>query len=166
MCIHSGSGIDAMPKCREIVSESPEQTLAIGQALGRALRPGDVVALYGELGAGKTWLTKGIAEGLGVPSREVTSPTFVLMHIYEGRIPLAHFDAYRLEGAEEMIDLGAEETFYGEGASVIEWAERVEGALPEDRLEIRMTVQGEAERRLAVTACGERAGELLCQAAL
>lgn len=150
-----------MPKPREMLSESPEQTLAIGRAIGRALRSGDIVALFGDLGAGKTWLTKGIAEGLGVPSREVTSPTFVLMHIYDGRVPLAHFDAYRLEGADEMVALGAEEMFYGEGASVIEWADRVEEALPEDRLEIRLAVAGEAKRRLVFDSTGEQSELLL-----
>ena len=145
----------------EIMSRSPEQTLAMGEALGRALRPGDVVALIGELGAGKTWLTKGMAQGLGVAPDEVTSPTFVLMHLYEGRLRLAHFDAYRLRGSGEMLDLGAEEMFYGDGASVVEWADRVQDALPPDRLDIVLEVAGETSRRMSLAAQGAGAQELL-----
>ncbi len=145
----------------EFVSRSPDETLAFGEALGRLLRPGDVVALRGELGAGKTLLTKGIARGIGADPAEVTSPTFVLMHVYEGRIRLAHFDAYRLRGAAEMIDLGAEEAFYEGGASVVEWADRVEEALPPERLDVSIEVVGETQRRMALRARGERAGEIV-----
>lgn len=144
-----------------IESGSPDETLALGRALGAALQAGDAVGLYGDLGAGKTWFVKGMAEGLGVPAREVTSPTFVLMHVYEGRIPLSHFDAYRLSGGEEMVDFGAEEAFYGEGASVVEWADRVEEVLPEDRLEIRLSVRGETHRRLDLRPTGPRSAALL-----
>ena len=142
-------------------SHSPEETLSFGDSLGKALRPGDVLALIGDLGAGKTWLTKGIARGLGVPIEQVTSPTFVLMHVYEGRLRLAHFDAYRLRGGRDMIDLGAEEMFFGQGASVVEWADRVADALPADRLVIEMEVGGETERRMRLSATGARSGELL-----
>ncbi|HRU07004.1 MAG TPA: tRNA (adenosine(37)-N6)-threonylcarbamoyltransferase complex ATPase subunit type 1 TsaE, partial [Candidatus Brocadiia bacterium] len=144
-----------------LLSESPERTLALGEALGRALQGGDVVALRGDLGAGKTWLTKGIAAGVGVAAEEVTSPTFVLMHIYEGRVRVAHFDAYRLRSAGEMLDLGAEEAFFGAGAAVVEWADRVEGALPEDRLDIEMSVAGERSRQIVARARGARGRRLL-----
>lgn len=150
-----------MARPKTIESDAPEATLALGRALGAALRPGDMLALTGDLGAGKTWLVKGVAEGLGIPAREVTSPTFVLMHVYEGRIPLAHFDAYRLSGGEEMLDFGAEEAFYGQGASAVEWAERVEDVLPEDRLEVCMSVVGQHSRRLEFRPTGPRAAELL-----
>ena len=143
------------------ISRSPGETLDFGASLGVASRPGDVVALIGDLGAGKTWLTKGIARGLGVEPKEVTSPTFVLMHVHDGRLPLYHFDAYRLGGAAALLDLGADEVLFGEGVSVVEWADRVTAALPEDRLEVRIEVTGEAERQLDFTATGPRSEALL-----
>lgn len=145
----------------ELVSASPEESLTIGRAVGRALAPGDVVGLIGDLGAGKTWLTKGIAHGLGVAPEEVTSPTFVLMHMHQGRLSLAHFDAYRLGRGAELLDLGAEETFFGDGVTVVEWADRVADVLPADRLEIALEATGEQERTLRVAALGPKAAKLL-----
>ena len=142
-------------------SRSPEETLALGEALGRALAEGDVIALTGDLGAGKTWLTKGIAQGIGVAPDEVTSPTFVLMRVHEGRVRLAHFDAYRLRSGADLLDVGAEEMFYAAAASVVEWADRAEDALPEDRLDVRIEVSGETERRFEMVARGPRSERLL-----
>jgi len=142
-------------------SRSPQETLAFGETLGRALQPGDVIALKGDLGAGKTLLTKGIARGLGIAPDQVTSPTFVLMHVHQGRMPLAHFDAYRLHGGTELLDLGAEEAFFGPGASVVEWADRVCDALPQERLEILLEVTGDSDRRLTLEAKGPRAAALI-----
>lgn len=132
----------------EVKSESPESTRTLGEQLGRFLRPGNVVALLGNLGAGKTCFTQGIARGLGV-SAKVTSPTFVLIKEYQGRLPLYHFDAYRLGSPEELVDLGSEEYFSGPGVCVIEWAERVTAALPEDRLEVELLIiPGKNDSRL------------------
>lgn len=132
----------------EIRSNSPDTTKAIGEKLGRFLEAGDVVALYGDLGAGKTCFAQGVARGLGILSN-VTSPTFVLLREYEGRLPLYHFDAYRLNGAEDFTQLGGEEYLSGNGVSVIEWAERVAEALPEDRLEVEFVrLHGDEDARL------------------
>ncbi|MEW6447135.1 MAG: tRNA (adenosine(37)-N6)-threonylcarbamoyltransferase complex ATPase subunit type 1 TsaE [Bacillota bacterium] len=132
----------------EVRSDSPEATRAIGEKLARFLEAGDVVALYGELGAGKTCFTQGVARGLGVLSK-VTSPTFVLLREYEGRLPLCHFDAYRLSGPEDLEEIGCKECFSGRAVSIIEWAERVADALPEDRLEVELLrLQGEENARL------------------
>jgi tRNA threonylcarbamoyladenosine biosynthesis protein TsaE len=141
----------------------PEETLDLGRRIGRAAHPGDVLALVGELGSGKTVLTKGIAEGLGAATaREVTSPTFVLCREYlDGRIPLYHFDAYRLRGAADLEAIGSADVFGGDGLSVVEWADRAPQALPPDHLEIRLEVIGDESRRLTFTARGPQAGRLL-----
>jgi tRNA threonylcarbamoyladenosine biosynthesis protein TsaE len=142
---------------------SPEETLALGRRIGRAARPGDVVALAGDLGSGKTVLAKGIAEGLGAASaREVTSPTFVLCREYlGGRIPFYHFDAYRLRGASDLEAIGAADIFAAGGLSAVEWADRAPGALPPDRLEVRLEVAGAEARRLTFAARGPQAERLL-----
>lgn len=127
-----------------IHTHGAEETELLGEQIGSYLDAGMVVALIGELGAGKTMLTKGIARGLGVPGL-VHSPTFTLIHEHVGRLPVYHFDLYRLSTPEEIEDLGYEGYFYGEGVSIIEWAEKVEKMLPPDHLEIRMT--GHDERR-------------------
>lgn len=151
-------------------SASPEATLALGERLGRLLRPGDVVLLSGTLGAGKTALTQGIARGVGV-SRPVSSPTFTILKEYEGRIPLYHFDLYRIEDPDELEALGFADYFYGDGVSVVEWAERGEGgegadggaAWPEDALRIVITAEGPGpeERVLRLRAAGPRGTALL-----
>ena len=136
---------------------SREETVALGRRLGRLLGPSDVVALMGPLGSGKTTLTKGLAEGLGVAeSRWVTSPTFVLVHEYEGRVPVYHIDAYRLAGPADAEAIGTEEMFFGEGVAVVEWAERILAALPDERLDILLSIVGEEERQLALEPRGER----------
>ena len=151
------------PPARSLETRAPEETLDLGRRIGRAARPGDVLALVGELGSGKTVLAKGIAEGLGAATaREVTSPTFVLCREYlDGRIPFYHFDAYRLRGAAEMEAIGSAEVFGGDGISVVEWADRAPQALPSDRLEVRLEVIGDEMRRLTFTARGPQAKRLL-----
>src|SRR3990170_4836152 len=109
-----------------ICTENADETISFGEALGSRLGPGDVVALFGELGSGKTTLTKGIARGAGVAA-EVFSPTFTLIHEHPGRVPFYHVDLYRLTGQEDVEDLGIEEYLYGQGLVVIEWAERAAG---------------------------------------
>src|SRR3954462_12116433 len=112
---------------RTIDLPDPEATTQLGRQLGQALFPGALIALVGQLGAGKTHLVRAVAEGLGVPDgRAVTSPTFVLIQEYEGRLPVYHFDVYRLSGAAPFGDLGAHEYLEGDGVCLIEWADRVE----------------------------------------
>ncbi len=112
--------------------KTEEDTRAFGLEIAEALEPGDIVALIGDLGTGKTALTKYIAEGLGV-AEEINSPTFTIVREYRsGRMPLYHFDVYRLGSAEELLDIGAEEMLEGDGVCVIEWADIVADALPDD----------------------------------
>jgi tRNA threonylcarbamoyladenosine biosynthesis protein TsaE len=143
-------------------SESAEATLEIGRALGRACAGGLVIALIGPLGAGKTQLVRGIAEGLDVSDpRVVSSPTFVLIQEYTGRIPIYHFDTYRLGSSDQFAALGPEEYFFGDGVSIVEWADRVAECLPSERLEIRIEVYPESQRALACRAIGASASRAL-----
>ncbi len=130
------------------------ETYALGQALGRAAFPGAVFALTGDLGAGKTVLARGIAAGLGV-LRGVASPTFVLMATHlDGRLPLWHADLYRLTSEEDLISVGLADAFDGGGVVIVEWADRFLDALPEDRLDVRLT--GDDARAITLTARGPR----------
>jgi len=146
-----------------LTSDGVAATLAIGRRLGRALARGYVVALIGPLGAGKTVLVKGIAEGAGVADlRQVNSPTFVIVNEYEAQAPregrplrIFHIDAYRLRGAEDLAALGFDE-LCEEGAVVIEWADRVEGVLPAERMTIRIEPAGDEVRVLRCTANSPR----------
>jgi tRNA threonylcarbamoyladenosine biosynthesis protein TsaE len=134
---------------------NPSATTAMGRRLGAAVFPGAVIALVGPLGAGKTHLVRAIAEGLNVPnSRYVNSPTFVLIQEYAGRLPIFHFDAYRLRSADEFFDLGADEYFSSGGVCLIEWADRVAAWLPEHHLRITLSVTGDASRRAALEGRG------------
>ncbi|MBO5371227.1 MAG: tRNA (adenosine(37)-N6)-threonylcarbamoyltransferase complex ATPase subunit type 1 TsaE [Lachnospiraceae bacterium] len=117
-------------------SFSPEETARIGKALGEMALPGDVYTLIGDLGVGKTVFTQGIAEGLGI-CEPVNSPTFTIVQVYDsGKIPFYHFDVYRIGDIEEMDEIGYEDYFYGEGLSMIEWANLIEEILPEKRKDI------------------------------
>jgi tRNA threonylcarbamoyladenosine biosynthesis protein TsaE len=130
-------------------------TEALGRRLGRLLFPGAVVALVGPLGAGKTHLTRAVAEGLGIAdSRVVSSPTFVLIQEYAARLPAYHFDAYRLRGEGEFSDLGAHEYLEGNGVCLVEWADRVHDCLPAEQLRVELTVTGETSRRGTLTGYG------------
>jgi len=142
----------------EMVSNSPEQTRAIGRAIGAALAPGDVVALVGELGAGKTQLTKGIAVGLGVADeRAVSSPTFVLENEYTGRCVVRHLDLYRLGEGADLSALGFEEMCDGSAVVIVEWADRAPKAMPAGATWIRMTAEGETTRRVDIRGAGKAA---------
>ena len=127
-----------------MISNSEVQTIKIGEELGKLLKPGSIIALRGELGSGKTVLVKGIARGLDV-KEEPNSPTFVIMNAYRGRIPLYHFDLYRISGKEELEEIGYEDFFFGDGVTVVEWADRVEEVFPEDTIKIEITIP---ERRV------------------
>ena len=143
-----------------IESGSPEETVALGRRIGERLEPGDVLALVGPLGAGKTQLTRGLAEGAGATER-VTSPTFKLVNEYAGRVRLYHIDAYRIRGADDLAALGCDEFFDGDGAAVVEWADRVADVLPDDHLHIEIDITGESSRRLVFAAAGPRSARLL-----
>ena len=136
------------PAQGELRSDGPLATRGIGRSLGREARPGTLIALIGELGAGKTQLAKGVAEGLEVPT-VVNSPTFVLMNEHVGRLRLYHVDAYRLAQPEEALDAGLIEDRQSDGVVVVEWADRLEGWLPTDRLEI--TIGGDGADPMART---------------
>ena len=140
-----------------LISDSPAETQRLGSWLGRHLKPGDVVFLMGEMGAGKTLFARGIAEGLGVPrGRGVRSPTFTLVHVYMGRHPVYHLDLYRLRGEEELEGIGWEDYLYGEGVAVIEAAEKMDHRLPEDRLDVVLRREGVKRRRLSLVGHGRR----------
>ena len=116
----------------ELATRIPEQTQALGTRLGKIARPGDVILLVGKLGAGKTCLTQGIAWGLGI-DEYAASPSFVLVRELHGRLPLYHVDFYRLENLEEIAELGLDEYFYGQGVSVVEWADKAMELLPPEK---------------------------------
>ncbi len=142
---------DAIDEKIVIRSTSPEETRGLGMILGSILEKGDIVALAGDLGSGKTALSQGIALGLDVPAGyAVTSPTFTLMNEYPGRIPLYHLDLYRLSGEGDLADLGYEEYFYGEGVTVIEWSEKILDILPDGSWRIHLSHIGEEEREIEI----------------
>ena len=133
-----------------VETNSVAETIAFGAQLASQLRAGDVLALSGELGAGKTVLIKGIAHGLGV-EREVTSPTFTLIHEYDGgRLPLFHLDLYRLDKMEQALAIGIEEYLLPAGATIIEWAEKIGPLLPENSIRIHIEHISETRRRIRV----------------
>ncbi|MDR1177586.1 MAG: tRNA (adenosine(37)-N6)-threonylcarbamoyltransferase complex ATPase subunit type 1 TsaE [Spirochaetaceae bacterium] len=133
----------------ERVSASPLETFEIGEELAARLWRGSVVALRGKLGAGKTQFVKGLARGLGISDR-ITSPTYTIISEYEGTMPLYHMDAYRLRSEEEFVQAGGEELFYGNGVSVVEWSERIEGLIPGDAVLVEIDITGSEERRVTI----------------
>ncbi|OGN90247.1 MAG: tRNA (adenosine(37)-N6)-threonylcarbamoyltransferase complex ATPase subunit type 1 TsaE [Chloroflexi bacterium RBG_13_46_14] len=143
----------------ELISHSPEETRKIGTIIGEIAVPGDVLLLEGKLGAGKTCLTQGIALGLGIDDY-VLSPTFVIMRELYGRLPLYHIDLYRVDDIEESMDLGLDDYFYGDGLSVVEWAEKAISIMPRRHLMIRIEYIGDTERRLLLEPSCERYLEL------
>ncbi len=131
------------------LTRSAEETEAAGEALGRELRAGDVVALTGPLGAGKTCFVQGLVRGLGVTTR-ATSPTFVLVNEYRGRLSVHHVDAYRTERMEELLDLGLEELFEGDGVTVVEWAEKLRPLLPARTIAVHIEGVGDEPRQVTI----------------
>lgn len=157
-------GTTSRAKRLEVRSHSPEETQLLGRCLGELVQGGDVLLLEGALGTGKTCLVQGVAHGLGI--REYAfSPSFVIVREYHGRLPLHHIDLYRLERSEEIADLGLEEYLYGNGVSVVEWADRGIGLLPQDSLLIRMDYvsQREAERVIRFRPGSQRYSALVEQ---
>ena len=133
-------------------SNSPAHTLAIAGTLGAALRPGDVVALTGDLGAGKTLFCKGVGEALGIPADRIVSPTFTIVTEHAGPVPLTHIDVYRLSGAREADEIGMRELLSGEGVCLVEWAEKIAELLPTDCIQVTFTISGDDRREIAVSA--------------
>ena len=125
-------------------TKSAEETIALGKRLGSFLKKGDVVALQGSLAAGKTTITKGIALALEIQDT-ITSPTFCLISEYQGKMPLYHFDVYRLQGADDFANLGAEDMIYGDGVCLIEWSEKIMDELPKKTIVIRLEVSKSAD---------------------
>lgn len=143
-------------------SHSIKDTLYIGKSISKGLKVGDIVCLFGELGSGKTVLTKGIASGLGIEPDKVISPTFILLRRHlNGRLPLNHFDLYRLKSMNDILNLGYEEYFYGDGATVIEWADRLKGITPNEFLKVEILHRGLSQREIKIVAFGRRYEELL-----
>jgi tRNA threonylcarbamoyladenosine biosynthesis protein TsaE len=138
-------------------TRSARQTRELGRRLGAALRPGDVVALVGDLGAGKTQLVRGACEGAAVPEREVASPTFAIVATYHGRIPIHHADLYRIADEDELHATGFYDLLGAAGAVLVEWADRIPGALPEERLEVRLAHGASPSvREVVLVGLGER----------
>ncbi len=137
--------------------QNEQDTERLGVALADVLPPGTVVALVGTLGAGKTRLVQAVATALGVPAGSVTSPTFVLVNEYrQGRVPMFHFDTYRLKDDDEFLGLGPDEYFESDGLTFVEWADRVEHLLPEDRVEIELEVTGDTSRRATLIGTSDK----------
>jgi len=144
-----------------VESLSVEETVSMGETLGKLVRSGDFIALTGDLGSGKTHFTQGFAKGLGVdPEVCVSSPSYTLLNEYSGRIPLYHFDLYRLDGDGDVRELGFEEYFSGQGVCVVEWADRLHAELPDEYLKISIVLTGDTSRRIEFLWQGSRHEEL------
>ena len=151
----TGSAID-------FISHGAAQTQRLGARLGELLEAGDVLLLEGDLGAGKTVLAQGVAQGLGIQD-PVTSPTFTLIHEYEGRLPLYHVDLYRLADAADAANIGLEEYVYGDGVTIIEWPDRAAGLVPDDHLAIALRPIADTKRALRLMPHGARYTALVAQ---
>jgi len=138
------------------VADSIKKTNFLGRELGSFMLAGDTIALSGELGAGKTTFVKALARGFGVLADEVNSPSYTLVNEYYGRLPMYHFDLYRLEGADDVNDLGFDEYMEGDGLAVVEWADLAPQILPPEYLEIKIMITGEESRTFELKAIGKR----------
>lgn len=130
-------------------TKTPEETIALGVKIGNKLKKGDVIAMQGTLAAGKTTITKGIAQALGI-SDTITSPTFCLISEYYGKMPLYHMDVYRLDGGEDFINLGTDDMIYGDGVSIIEWSEKIMDELPKKTIILRITPNEDGSRKIEI----------------
>lgn len=132
-----------------LISSTPEETIAIGRKIGGKLQKGDVIAMQGTLAAGKTTITKGIAQALGI-DETITSPTFCLISEYSGEMPLYHMDVYRLGGAEDFAALGTDDMLYGEGVCIIEWSEKIMSELPKKTIILKIEPQNDGKRLITL----------------
>lgn len=145
----------------KLITKSPEETASIGYKLGSLLKAGDILCMDGDLGAGKTTMTQSITKGLEVDDY-VTSPTFTIVNEYMGRVPVYHFDVYRIGDVDEMYDIGFDEYIHSEGVCIIEWSKIIEEILPENRLEIKLNRRDEENvRELSFIAYGERYEQMI-----
>jgi tRNA threonylcarbamoyladenosine biosynthesis protein TsaE len=150
-------------KARSISYTSPsvEKTMRLGQELGALVAEGEVIALIGDLGGGKTWFTKGVARGLGIDADSIVSPTFTLVNEYHGTYPLYHIDLYRLTSKADIVALGLEEYLTGNGIAVIEWADRWPDELPEETIHVELRMINEHTRELNFFGSHPRSLEVL-----
>lgn len=132
-----------------LTTHTAEETIELGRKIGSLLKKGDIIAMQGTLAAGKTTITKGIAEALGVKDN-ITSPTFCLISEYEGKMPLYHMDVYRLDGTEDFAGLGTEDMLYGEGVSIIEWSEKVMSELPKKTIILKLEPHEDGSRTITI----------------
>ena len=130
-------------------TSSAEETIELGKKIGKLLKKGDIIAMQGTLAAGKTTITKGIAQALGI-TETITSPTFCLISEYEGTMPLYHMDVYRLDGTEDFINLGTDDMLYGDGVSIIEWSEKIMDELPSSTIILKITPQEDSKRLIEI----------------
>lgn len=138
-----------------LTTKSPEETMELAQRIARQLKKGSIVTLHGELGSGKTTFVQGMVKGLGLKDMRVQSPTFVLMNIYEAKVPFYHFDLYRLETPQEILQIGYDDFFYGQGISVIEWADRLNNLYPAEYLKVELRHDVVHQREILVSAQGK-----------
>lgn len=131
-------------------TNTPEETIALGERIGSKLKKGDIIAMQGTLAAGKTTITKGIAKALGI-NDTITSPTFCLISEYYGKMPLYHMDVYRLDGGEDFVNLGTDDMLYGDGVSIIEWSEKIMDELPKNTIILKITPGENGSRTIEIT---------------
>lgn len=143
-------------KTRKIISKGPGETVRFGERLAKLVKGGDIICFFGDLGSGKTTLIKGVARGLKIRDTQVNSPTFVLMNVYQGRLPLFHFDLYRLDDMEGISSIGYDEFLYDDGVAVIEWADRLGELMPEEYLRVELKHKDKDERTIALSSKGAR----------
>lgn len=134
---------------KTFTTKSAEETIELGRKIGKLLEQGDVIAMQGTLAAGKTTITKGIAEALGVKDT-ITSPTFCLISEYEGKMPLYHMDVYRLDAGEDFVNLGTDDMIYGNGVSIIEWSEKIMEELPKKTIILKLEPQEDGSRIITI----------------
>jgi len=145
----------------KITSNSVKDTLKIGKIIAKNLHEGDIICLFGQLGSGKTVLTKGIAQGLGIKKDKIISPTFVLIRQYRAKLPFFHLDLYRLKESKDILALGYEEYLYNNGITVIEWADRLRYLLPEEYLKIELFIKAASQRLIKFSPIGRHYKGLL-----
>jgi len=147
----------------KLTSHSVSETIKIGKMIASLLKRGDIVCLVGQLGSGKTVLTKGIASAFGINKDKITSPTFIIVRGHFGKENLAfyHFDLYRVNSVDEIIALGYEEYFYGNGITVVEWADRLNELIPKEYLKIKLCCRKDSQRQIELSAVGKRYEELI-----
>ncbi len=135
----------------EFKTTSVLETIEAGKKLAEQLQAGSIVRLEGDLGAGKTHFVKGVASFFGISEQEVSSPTFTLIHEYEGKIPVYHFDCYRLKSEQEALEIGIEEYLFGDGVTLIEWPSKIDGLIPEDSVSVEIKHSGETKRTILIS---------------